>query len=285
MTVGGGEAADQMVRMMLSGTEVAVRLSGSALKNLLALTMALASNRKTLSGKVNMGKMLRETRDLRRFPMTPEQYKQFKKLAKKHKLLFSVIKDKDDKGKVLDVILPVTELDRANAIFERILYTLPPEPERRPAKPLQRGHEVFRERQAPEREAPEQAPVRRQEQPRDKPRERQPPERKKPVLQPQEAPVRPPQPQREVSQRSEEQGRQQAPVTQRQVKEKNGSRSERDSHVIKISSSIPKESGTTRGTSERPSIEARLQGYRGQGKRPSAPAKVKAKTKNQAKVR
>ncbi len=285
MTVGGGEAADQMVRMMLSGTEVMVRLSGSALKNLLALTMALASNRKTLSGKVNMGKMLRETRDLRRFPMTPQQYKQFQKLAKKHKLLFSVIKDKDDKGKLMDVILPVTELDRANAIFERILYTLPPEPERRPAKPLQRGHEVFRERQAPEREAPEQAPVRRQEQPRDKPRERQPPERKKPVLQPQEAPVRPPQPQREVSQRSEEQGRQQAPVTQRQVKEKNGSRSERDSHVIKISSSIPKESGTTRGTSERPSIESRLQGYRAQAKKPSAPAKVKAKAKSQAKAR
>ena len=286
MTVGGGEAADQMVRMMLSGTEVAVRLSGSALKNLLALTMALASSRKTLSGKVNMGKMLRETRDLRRFPMTPEQYKQFKKLAKKHKLLFSVIKDKDDKGKVLDVILPVTELDRANAIFERILYTLPPEPERRPAKPLQRGHEVFQpERQAQERQAPEQAPVRRQERPKDKPRERQLPERKKPVLQPQEAPVRPPQSQREVSQRSEEQGRQQAPVTQRQVKEKNGSRSERDSHVIKISSSILKESGTTRGTSERPSIEARLQGYRAQAKKQSAPAKVKAKTKNQAKVR
>ena len=285
MNVGGGEAADQMVRMMLSGTEVMVRLSGSALKNMLALTMALASNRKILSGKVNMGKMLRETRDLRRFPMTPEQYKQFKKLAKKHKLLFSVIKDKDDKGKVLDVILPVTELERANAIFERILYTLPPEPERRPAKPLQRGREVFRERQAPEREAPEQTPVRRQERPKDKPRERQPPERKKPVLQPQEAPVRPPQSQREVSQRSEEQGRQQAPVTQRQVKEKNGSRSERDSHVIKISSSILKESGTTRGTSERPSIEARLQGYRGQGKKPSAPAKVKAKAKSQAKAR
>ena len=286
MNVGGGEAADQMVRMMLSGTEVMVRLSGSALKNMLALTMALASNRKTLSGKVNMGKMLRETRDLRRFPMTPEQYKQFQKLAKKHKLLFSVIKDKDDKGKVMDVILPVTELDRANAIFERILYTLPPEPERRPAKPLQKGHEVFRERQASEREAPEQAQVKRQEQPRDKPRERQPPERKKPVLQPQEAPVRPPQPQREVSQRSAEQGRQQAPVAQRQGdKGKNGSRSERDSHVIKISSSIPKESGTTRGTSERPSIESRLQGYRAQAKKPSAPAKVKAKAKSQAKAR
>lgn len=42
MNIGGGEAADQLVRMMLSGSEVAVRLSGSAIKNMLALTMALA---------------------------------------------------------------------------------------------------------------------------------------------------------------------------------------------------------------------------------------------------
>ena len=121
MNVGGGEAADQMVRMMLSGTEVAVRLSGSALKNLLALSLALARNHKQLSGKVNLGKMLRETRDLRQFPMTPEQYRQFEKLAKKQKLLFSTIRDRDERGKLVDVILPVTELDRANQIFERLL--------------------------------------------------------------------------------------------------------------------------------------------------------------------
>lgn len=121
MNVGGGEAADQMVRMMLSGTEVAVRLSGSALKNLLALSLALARNHKQLSGKVNLGKMLRETRDLRQFPMTPEQYHQFEKLAKKQKLLFSTIRDQDERCKLVDVILPVTELDRANQIFERLL--------------------------------------------------------------------------------------------------------------------------------------------------------------------
>ena len=57
MNIGGGEAADQMVRMMLSGTEVMVRLSGSALKNLLALSLALARNHKKLSGKINLGKI------------------------------------------------------------------------------------------------------------------------------------------------------------------------------------------------------------------------------------
>lgn len=122
MTVGGGEAADQMVRMMLSGGEVAVRLGGSALKNLLALTMALARNNQTISGKVNMSKMLKETRDLRLFPMSPEQFRQFQKHAKRQKILFSAIHDRDGKGKTIDVVMPVTELDRANLIFERILY-------------------------------------------------------------------------------------------------------------------------------------------------------------------
>ncbi len=161
MTIGGGEAADQLVRMMLSGSEVAVRLGGSALKNMLALTMALAKNNKKVSGKINLGKMLRETQDLRRFPMTPEQYKEFRKLAKKHKLLYSVIRDKDDHGKLMDVILPVTELDRANAIFERILYTIPPEPERQPKRKLQQGREVFQQ----ERSAPQKAQEGRQEKP------------------------------------------------------------------------------------------------------------------------
>ena len=279
MNVGGGEAADQMVRMMLSGTEVAVRLSGSALKNLLALTLALAQNHKTLSGKVNMGKMLRETRDLRRFPMTPEQYKQFKKLAKKHKLLYSVIRDRDDRGQLMDVILPVTELDRANAIFERILYTTPPEPERNPARELQQGRDVFQpERQAPERQAPEQAQTKRQE--------RQEPEQKETAPRPQEGRQGQARPQQEVSQRPTEQGRQEAPVTQRSANTpKKGSRSERDLPVIKISSSTHRENGTTRGTNERPSVEARLKAYREQQKKPSAPAKTRSKTKSQAKTR
>lgn len=164
MNVGGGEAADQMVRMMLSGTEVAVRLSGSALKNMLALSLALARSHKTLYGRINLGKMLRETRDLRQFPMTPEQYRQFQKLAKKQKLLYSAIRDQDDRGRLIDVILPVTELDRANPIFQRIAYQedpvrQTPEKEKRTVSAPVRGQT---ERQAPQRE---QAPKSRQDGP------------------------------------------------------------------------------------------------------------------------
>ena len=171
MNVGGGEAADQMVRMMLSGTEVTVRLTGSALKNLLALSLALARNHKQISGKVNLGKMLRETRDLRQFPMTPEQYRQFEKLARKQKLLFSAVRDRDDRGKLVDVILPVTELDRANQIFERLLsQTASREGVSSPRRPRRsgRGPRTSATRNGPSRSArtPRRASVRRTRQKR-----------------------------------------------------------------------------------------------------------------------
>ena len=71
--------------------------------------------------------------------MTPAQYKAFKKLANKQGILFAAVTDKDDKGKLVDVILPATELDRANLLFERILYDPnlgpespePPQPEKK----------------------------------------------------------------------------------------------------------------------------------------------------------
>lgn len=122
MNVGGGEAADQVVRMMLSGGEVVARLTGSAVKNVLALSMALAKDHRKVSGKLRMGQMLKETRDLRVFSMTPEQYRAFKRSAKKQKLLYAAIRDKDGKGKHIDIVLPITEIERANMIFERIRY-------------------------------------------------------------------------------------------------------------------------------------------------------------------
>ena len=243
MTVGGGEAADQMVRMMLSGGEVAIRLGGSALKNLLALTMALAKNNQTISGKVSMTKMLRETRDLRLFPMTPEQYQKFQKHAKKQKILFSAIKDKDGKGKLIDVVMPVTELDRANLIFERIMY---------------QGHE----RQAPEWEerptpSPEEA---RQERSKDWDRQDLQTERDGPQAPPFGAP------------------RRELPDDPWELEpQKKDSRSGRDSHDTRTRSSTHKNFKEDRMENERPSILDRLKGYRAQldSRKQSVPARDK----------
>ena len=120
MNIGSGEAADQMVRMMLSGGEVTVRLGASAIKNLAAISIALARNHKTLSGKVQMKQMLQQTRDLRLFSMTKEEYKAFRKEAGHQKLLYATIRDK--RTGQIDVVLPTTDLERANHVFDRMTY-------------------------------------------------------------------------------------------------------------------------------------------------------------------
>ena len=148
MNVGGGEAADQLVRMMLSGGEVAVRLSGSAAKNLLAISLALAKNHKKISGKINMGKMLRETRDVRTFPMTREEYRTFQKEAREKRLLYAAIKDtraSSTENSMVDVVMPVTEVERANMVFEKMQYKQP-------------GLDQQREQDAPSKEKQPEAP-------------------------------------------------------------------------------------------------------------------------------
>ena len=271
MTIGGGEAADQMVRMMLSGGEVAVRLGGSALKNLLALTMALAQNRKALSGKVNMERMLRETRDLRLFPLSPEQYKQFQKHAKKQKILFSAIKDRDGRGKVIDVVMPVTELDRANLIFERILYRGPARQtqereERAPSGPVRGPVEPS---QARDREPPQRA--------QEDPQEGRSGQEQAAPQEPWEEPQRPPAPDRW----DPPPPRSHLPDDPWDISPKKDSRSGRDSRDTKTSSSTSRESG---GMSDRPSILERLEGYRArlEVKSRSVPAKEKTRAKLKA---
>ncbi len=116
-----GDAADTVVRVMLTGTEITLRLTASAAKNLLALSVALAKQHKQISGKTQMKKILKDTRDIRVFPMTRAQYRAFQKKAKPFRLLYASIRDRDGGGQI-DLVLPSTELDRANLVFEKMLY-------------------------------------------------------------------------------------------------------------------------------------------------------------------
>jgi len=122
MTTSGSDAAETMVRMALSGAEVSMKLTASAAKNVLAITIALAKNHKKLYGKTKLRKMLQETRDIRVFQMSASQFKRFERHAKRYKILYASVRDKTGRGGAIDLILPATELERANMVFEKILY-------------------------------------------------------------------------------------------------------------------------------------------------------------------
>ena len=87
--------------MMLSGGEVAVKLAGSAAKNAAAMLLALARNHKKVYGKTSLKKILQQTRDIRTFSLTPEQYREFSRQAK-DKVLFAGIQDKEQPDAPID---------------------------------------------------------------------------------------------------------------------------------------------------------------------------------------
>ena len=99
--------------MMLSGGEVAVKLAGSAAKNAAAMLLALARNHKKVYGKTSLKKILQQTRDIRTFSLTPEQYREFSRQAK-DKVLFAGIQDKEQ---------PDAPVDLSISLFRRPIWS------------------------------------------------------------------------------------------------------------------------------------------------------------------
>ena len=110
--------------MMLSGGEVAVKLAGSAAKNAAAMLLALARNHKKVYGRTSLKKILQQTRDIRTFSLTPEQYREFSHQAK-DKVLFAGIQDKEQPDAPIDLVIP---------IFERLFGSLEKPQEERSSK-------------------------------------------------------------------------------------------------------------------------------------------------------
>ena len=88
---------------------------------------------KKISGKIRMGKMLQQTRDLRVFPMTQEEYREFRHKAREPKLLYAAIqnsRDPNDPKSMVDVVMPATEVERANLVFQKMMYQQPESPQK-----------------------------------------------------------------------------------------------------------------------------------------------------------
>lgn len=116
-----GDAADDVVRMMINGTEMAVRLTGSAAKNLAAILVAWSKKEKKVYGKTTMMKLLKSGEPLQVLPMTREQYSRFKSMARRKVLYapFLNTKVKDDK---VDVVISEKSLPMVNYILKSIGY-------------------------------------------------------------------------------------------------------------------------------------------------------------------
>ena len=88
-----GDAAEQIVRMSLEGTEVALRLSGSAAKNIAVALYAIVKNadRNKTKGHQRLSAMLKSGKELKVFTISEEHLKCFAQEAKRYGVVYNRI--------------------------------------------------------------------------------------------------------------------------------------------------------------------------------------------------
>ena len=117
-----GDAAEQVVRLSLEGTEVTLRLAGSAAKNIAAALYAVFKNRdkNKIKGKQRLTAMLKSGKELKVFTISEEHLAQFAKEAKRYGVVYCALrgKEKSTDGMV-DVMVRAEDASKINRIVER----------------------------------------------------------------------------------------------------------------------------------------------------------------------
>jgi hypothetical protein len=120
----GSDSAEQTVRIVFQGIEIALKLGGSGVKNLAELIYAANKGGKNLnmrSGEVKkVRELLKENKPLHTYKLDMNELKRFRDLSKQYGLLYTIVKDKRNDDGMCTVILKEEEITLLNDITEQM---------------------------------------------------------------------------------------------------------------------------------------------------------------------
>ena len=122
MPVQQGSEVEQLMYVTFQGVELALRLSGSGIKNLAQLIIAASKD----DGRLNMRRgevrdvasLLRENKPLVTYKIDIDDIKRFRQLSKQYGLLYTVVKDAKSEDFMCTVILKEEEVPMLNNIIK-----------------------------------------------------------------------------------------------------------------------------------------------------------------------
>ena len=117
-----GDAAEQVVHLSLEGTEMVLRLSGSAARNVAAAIYTIWKNRdKTKTkGYQRLDAMLKSGKELKVFTITEKHLKQFSAEAKRYGVVYCALRGKErSEDGMVDIMVRAEDASKINRIVER----------------------------------------------------------------------------------------------------------------------------------------------------------------------
>ena len=113
------DAAEQVVKIALEGTEMAARITGAGAKQVAILLYAVLKDQKRTKGKTRLTTMLRSGKELKVFSVKDEDLKKFCQQAKKYGVLYCVLKDRDATDGITEIMVKAEDASKVNRIFTR----------------------------------------------------------------------------------------------------------------------------------------------------------------------
>ena len=118
-----GEAAEQVTRILLEGTEVLLRLSGKGAERAAVLVYTTLRQQEKTKGAARLSSMLRSGKPLKVYTFEEKDLPKFKEVAKQYGVLYTILKEKDKTGGVFDVLIRADDENKINRIIERFDLT------------------------------------------------------------------------------------------------------------------------------------------------------------------
>lgn len=115
----GNDAADQIVRFSLDGTEMVLKLSGLAAKNFALFVYTVLNDQQKVRGKTKLVRMLKERRPFKFFRIPEDRMREFAREAKDHGLLYTAIRNKSRQGQI-ELVVFADDASKVNRILDNL---------------------------------------------------------------------------------------------------------------------------------------------------------------------
>lgn len=117
------ETADQTVKMTLEAIEEAAKVSASiggvTAKSLAAMIYAIITDNKKSRGKTRLTAMLKSGKELKVLALNQKDLKQFCGVAKKYGVLYCVLKEKNNKDGIVDIMIRAEDASKVSRIVDK----------------------------------------------------------------------------------------------------------------------------------------------------------------------
>lgn len=116
-----GDAAEQIVRLSLEGLQVAAKITGEAARNIALLLISVLKQEKKTKGKTRLSNMIKSGKELKVFSVERKDLSKFLSQAKKYGVLYTVLRDKNNKDDhaVVDIIARAEDASKIQRIMDR----------------------------------------------------------------------------------------------------------------------------------------------------------------------